>query len=166
MKRDMNLIRKILLKYDRSTSMRFFSREVKVAFLKIVSESIFVIEGYSREQIGFHIYLMGQAGLFKVVDITRLDDPSPQARPLCFDNRGILFLYIARNEANWEKANEIIENNNLPMTFDILEDILINLFNRRNHPDFDELGYILTNLYTPKFLSRIGKYEVDEIHPR
>lgn len=40
------------------------------------------IPGFTKDQIGYHVFLMGQAGLLKVVDITDLGSKSPQAAPI------------------------------------------------------------------------------------
>lgn len=40
------------------------------------------IEGYSEEEIGYHIYMMNEAGLVMAHDITSIADNSPRALSL------------------------------------------------------------------------------------
>ena len=62
MKRDMQLARKVLLKLEESESGRFGGQEL----------SLPIIDGYTDRQVGYHCYLLHQAGL--------LDGIEPQSR--------------------------------------------------------------------------------------
>ncbi|MFI4862089.1 MAG: DUF2513 domain-containing protein, partial [Phycisphaerales bacterium JB063] len=68
MKRDMELIRSILLICE-DHEHGYAPEHIEV-------------EGYTAEQIGFHIYLLGQAGYMNVADTSSFESPSPKAVPL------------------------------------------------------------------------------------
>jgi hypothetical protein len=92
MKRDLDLIRKILLALEEHEH-GFAPEEL-------------VIEGYSEEQIGFHIYLIGEAGLAKVAESARVNDPSPKAFAVNLTWAGYEFLESAKDDNLWGKAKE------------------------------------------------------------
>jgi hypothetical protein len=67
MKLDMDLVRKILIALEDHPHGSYGQ------FIRI--------EGYSPEQIGYHVTLMGEAGLLVAVDVTTMDSESPEAMP-------------------------------------------------------------------------------------
>lgn len=94
MKRDLDLIRKILL-WMEEKEHAFIGGEVQ-------------LDGYSEEQIGFHVYLIGEAGLAKVVDGTNLGSPSPEATPLHLTWEGYEFIAAAKDDSLWNKAKTVV----------------------------------------------------------
>lgn len=92
MQRDLDLIRKLLLVME-SREHAFVREELS-------------IEGYSQEQIGFHIYLLGEAGLAKVLDNSHINSESPSALPMHLTWAGYEFLEAAKDETLWGKAKE------------------------------------------------------------
>lgn len=90
MKRDMDLIRAILLACEAHEHGRA-PRELQ-------------IEGYTDEQIGFHVHLMGEAGLLRTTDVTHTGSTSPSAMPIAITWDGYEFLEASRNENNWQKV--------------------------------------------------------------
>lgn len=92
MKRDMNLVRSILLALEEHEHGHA-PDELK-------------IEGFSEEQIGFHVHLMGQAGLLNVADATDLGSPSPVGIPPWMTWEGYEFLEMAREPLRWKRAIE------------------------------------------------------------
>lgn len=64
------------------------------------------MEGYTGDQVGYHIWLLGQAGLMKVADVTPLDSSGPVAIPLNLTCEGHDFVAAARNDTNWSRAME------------------------------------------------------------
>jgi hypothetical protein len=90
MKRDMDLIRNILLTCE-SHDSGYAPKELK-------------IDSYTEEQIGFHVHLMGQAGLLETIDITTLSSRSPSAVPSRITWEGYEFLEACKNEGNWQKV--------------------------------------------------------------
>jgi hypothetical protein len=94
-KRDMDLVRAILIVLDDHPS-GYAPHKIE-------------IDGYSDEQIGYHIYLLGQAGLLDVSDASSLDGLSPKAIPHSLTWAGHEFLASAREQSNWLQAKKIIK---------------------------------------------------------
>lgn len=94
MKRDLDLIRKILLAME--------AREHAFVHDKLV------VDGHAEEQVGFHIYLLGEAGLAKVAENTHLESQSPSAIPLHLTWEGYEFLEAAKDETLWGKAKSVV----------------------------------------------------------
>lgn len=92
MQRDFDLIRKILLTME-AHEHGFLANRLE-------------IEGFTEEQIGFHVYLLGEAGLAKVVENTPAQSESPSAFPLNLTWAGYEFLEAAKDETLWGKAKE------------------------------------------------------------
>lgn len=95
MKRDMDLIRKLLLAVE--------ANEHAAAPQKIE------IDGYTAEAIGYHAFLLGEAGLADVVSSTHHQRESPEARILHLTWAGHDFLDTARENQAWEQARDMIE---------------------------------------------------------
>jgi hypothetical protein len=94
MKRDLDLIRKILLAME----------EQEHSF----PESDLTIAGYTEEQVGFHIFLLGDAGLAKVANNTHVGSRSPSAFPLHLTWAGYEFLAAAKDDTVWAKAKTAV----------------------------------------------------------
>lgn len=95
MKRDMELVRAILMFVD----------EHPHGFL---NEPI-SIEGYSDEEVGYHCYLMEQAGLVHAKDQTTMADLSPNWTAVAMTWKGHEFLDNARDQGSWQQAKGIVE---------------------------------------------------------
>ena len=116
MKRDMDLVRKILLaleEYEHGNAPDELN-----------------IEGYSEEQIGYHVHLMNKAGLLRAVDITVSGSASPQAIPSGLTWEGHDFLEAAREPSRWQAALQIAKEKGAALTFEILKTILVDLSRR------------------------------------
>lgn len=90
MKRDMELVRKILMKindHEHGYAPKNFS-----------------VEGYSAAQVGFHCLLLDEAGLIQVVDSSSMGEDSPSAIPLRLTWDGYEFIENAKNENIWSEA--------------------------------------------------------------
>jgi len=85
------------------------------------------IEGFSEEQIGHHVYIMGQAGLLEVADATCLADPSPVAIPIAMTWDGHDFLELAREPSRWRLAVDKVTKAGAAMTIDIIKSVLLTL---------------------------------------
>lgn len=94
MKRDMDLIRKILFACEAHEGGHA-PRPMR-------------IDGYDNEVVGFHILLMGEAGLLRVTDKPIHGNHSPIAIPLRLTWEGYEFLDAAREQTTWEKAKGAI----------------------------------------------------------
>lgn len=113
MKRDMDLVRKILLALE----------EYEHGF----APKTLQISGYSDEEIGFHVYLMGQAGLLQVADVTHMGSTSPQSIPRRITWEGYEFLEAARSLSIWEAAKHRMVKEGLGMSLEVLKKILMML---------------------------------------
>lgn len=116
MKRDMNLVRYILLALEEDEHGHA-PRRLK-------------IEGHSEEQIGYHVYLMGQAGLLEVTKATTSDSLSPTAIPITITWEGYEFLELAREPSRWRQAVEKVTKGGAALTIDILKNVLTALANQ------------------------------------
>jgi hypothetical protein len=106
MKRDMNLVREILA-WTENQEHGFVSDNPKV-------------EGYSEEEIGYHIYMMNEAGLVMAHDITSMADKSPRALLLRLTWGGYEFLGATKDDTIWSKARNTILKTTTSITFDLL----------------------------------------------
>ncbi|HAB53780.1 MAG TPA: hypothetical protein DCE80_16660 [Ignavibacteriales bacterium] len=106
MKRDLDLVRKILLAIEAMVNGRV--------------DCDIEIPGFTKDQIGYHVFLMGQAGLLKVVDITDLDSKSPQAAPIHLTWAGHEFLDASKDEGLWSKAKSKVIKPAGGVAFDVL----------------------------------------------
>jgi len=113
MKRDMGLVRKILLAME--TSREGWAPEK------------FNIPGHTEEEIGYNIYLMMQGGLVVGFDLTTAGDKCPNARAQNITWAGHEFLDLARKDTNWNKVIEAVKTNGLPMTIEVIMTALKNL---------------------------------------
>lgn len=93
MKRDMDLIRAILLACE--VDEHGFAPRIE-------------IEGYTQEQIGYHAVLLGEAGLAKVNNVTTMGSPSPRAQIVSLTWEGHEFLDSARDNQIWNLAKDSI----------------------------------------------------------
>jgi hypothetical protein len=65
------------------------------------------IEGdFTAAQIGYHVWLLGNAGLMKVTDVTSLGSEAPQAIARNLTWEGHDFIAAARNDTIWAHAKE------------------------------------------------------------
>ena len=62
-----------------------------------------VAKGYTKEEIGFHSYLLGDAGYARVIDVFNMNDTIPQAIALNLTWKGYEFLDSARENRRWLK---------------------------------------------------------------
>lgn len=90
MKRDMDLVRSILIEMEKWTPQQRGS-EIH-------------IEGYTPEQITYHIGLMNEAGLLKAADANSFDGEAWIAIKILWD--GHEFLDAARSDTVWNNAKQ------------------------------------------------------------
>ena len=95
MKRDMDLIRKILLATELNPH-------------GFAPQKLMEIDDYTQEEIGYHIHLLGEADLAKVVDMTFDQSVSPNAQMLNLTWNGHEFLDSSRNNHIWNQAKDSI----------------------------------------------------------
>ncbi|MEM6257706.1 MAG: DUF2513 domain-containing protein [Planctomycetota bacterium] len=93
MKRDPDLYRKILLACE--------THEHGYA------PSTISIDGYDKETIGYHIYLLGQAGYLEVHAYRARSHTSPNAIPKNITHAGHEFLDTIRDDEVWKTTKSI-----------------------------------------------------------
>lgn len=93
MKRDMDLIRKMLIAVEESP--RGYADTITV-------------DGYTDDQIGYHGYLAVQAGLAEGADVTAMGASGPNWMLLNLTWEGHEFLDAARDDSRWRAAMEKI----------------------------------------------------------
>lgn len=111
MKRDMDLVRQILL--DATAQEHGYVNDNPE------------IEGYTEEQVGHHIYLMHQAGLVEAADTSAMDSDSPTAMLTSVTWKGHDFLEAARSNTVWFQAKEKAKSVGGSLTFDLLKELLV-----------------------------------------
>lgn len=108
MKRDMDLVRKIMLAME--------SDDYDGTSLEI--------DGYSDEQIGFHAYLLSQAGLITSINMTSLGNSHPVHMPEVLTWEGYEFLGSVTDPTNWEKTKAMIKPAG-GMVFSVIKELAI-----------------------------------------
>ena len=93
MKRDMQLARKVLLKLEESESGRFGGTEY----------SLPIIEGYTERQVGYHCYLLNQAGLLVGFESQsrQAQREGPSVYPIQLTWAGHDFIDSVRSDTVW-----------------------------------------------------------------
>ena len=112
MKRDMDLVRKILLEVEELPGPRPKLRELE-------------IEGCDEVQVQYHLKLMSDAGL---IDTYEAGDPGklkllPQG--LTWDGHD--FLDAAREESRWRKAMASIKQKAGAVSFEVVKQVLVSI---------------------------------------
>jgi hypothetical protein len=112
MMRDMDLVRKILFSLE-AEPQGYHKGQLR-------------IDGYPNEEINYHVFLMGEAGLLAVINMTHLGSSSPEAMPLNLTWWGHDFLDACRDEGRWNRAKEIFAQMG-GVTFDVAKQVLVSL---------------------------------------
>jgi hypothetical protein len=111
----MDLIRQILLLIEAApTDQIFFVPE---------------IDGYSINEISYHIKILDQAGFVQSSRLALSGDEIWKVRGLTWN--GHEFLDAARDETRWEKAKTVMKEKGGGMVVEILKTILIDLMKRQ-----------------------------------
>jgi Hypothetical protein (DUF2513). len=113
MKRDLELIRKMVLTIEDAPS----------AWAPHPLE----IEGYSRAQIGYHAWLLVDAGLASGQDNTDGESSGPEASISSLTWEGHEFADAARDNGRWAKAMGVVQEKGGAVTIAVLTQLLANL---------------------------------------
>jgi len=116
MKRDMELIRKMLLAIEDAPTA-FAPKQL----------TIDVEDGVTQEQFGYHAYLLINAGLAEGATATNRGSTSPQARISNLTWDGHEFAAAARDETTWRKAMSIVQEKGGAVTLDVVKALLSQL---------------------------------------
>jgi hypothetical protein len=109
MKRDMDLIRKIL-----------FQVEEKGQPLGWVDLEI---PGYAPEQIAQHVRLLEEAGLIEAQNLSTMDGFDYRPKRLTW--AGHEFLDAARNDTVWNRTKEMVKDKGGSIPFEVLKGLLV-----------------------------------------
>lgn len=109
MKRDMELVRTILLKLEE------IPLEEMSTFLEI--------DGYDQQTISFHVMLLDEAGLVRGTDASGFSDISWFADRLTWE--GYEFLEASKDDENWKRAMSLVASKGGGMVFEVLKQILV-----------------------------------------
>ena len=109
MERDWDLCKKIL--------------EVTEGYQAIPRPGFPSIEGYTDDQIGYHCYLLQDAGLLIANDM-RLMNMSWSYYPVQLTSAGHDFLEAAKTPGVWQKTLEKVRDNAVPATLEVVKIIL------------------------------------------
>ena len=112
MKRDLDLIRQMLLAIENAPAG--FAPELR-------------IEGYADAQVGYHAYLLIDAGLARGADVTTHGSEGPEAIIQSLTWEGHEFIEAARDESRWKKAKDIAASKGGGLTLDVMKALLISL---------------------------------------
>ena len=111
MKRDMDLIRDILLRIEQAP--------YTLGFVELE------IEGRSTEEISYHIKILCQAGLVEATDLSTMGGPLWRARDLTW--AGHEFLGAAKDASVWNKAKSLLINKTGGVIFEVLKPLLVEM---------------------------------------
>jgi hypothetical protein len=109
LKRDLNLVRKILLEIEK--------KEEPMGW--IIPE----IEVYSKSEICYHIKILAEADYIDACDNSTPTSFEWAAKNLTWE--GHEFLDASRNETIWKKAKSIIQEKMGTASFDVLKSLLV-----------------------------------------
>ena len=113
MKRDLDLIRKIVLAVEAAPG-GYADYPLK-------------IEGYSDEQIGYHSYLVVDAGLAEGEDITTMGSTGPEWMIQHLTHEGHDFADAARDESRWKRATGLVKQTAGDATLDVIKEVLVKI---------------------------------------
>lgn len=112
MKRDLELIRKILFQLEEATT---YDLPVELN-----------IEGYKMEEINYNLGIVWQAGLIEIYGKPIRDlNSSTRYLPTNLTWQGHEFLDASRNENVWKRVAKVIKEKGGGLTFEIIKALLI-----------------------------------------
>ena len=111
MKRNLDLIRVILIKTE--------GKEVPSGWI------IPQIEGFSDEEVAYHIKLLIEANFIDGIDLTTKDGYQYGIRNLTWE--GHEFLDAGRDDSLWKKAKLKLGPKFFSVSFDIIKEVLVSL---------------------------------------
>jgi hypothetical protein len=109
MKRDLDLIRKILLKVESSDDSPL---------------SVLNLDGYEEQTILFHVALLVEAEYMKANISQALSGIYRISTPIRLTWEGYEFLDLLRSEGTWAKAKSIIKEKSISISIAILTELL------------------------------------------
>jgi len=116
MKRDMELIRKMLITIE--------------DYPEGYAPDPLKVEGYPDKVIGYHAYLLIDAGLARGNEATEVGDTSPKSRIFMLTWAGHEFCQAAREDMRWKTAMGFVAEKAGSVTFEILKELLASLMRK------------------------------------
>lgn len=111
MKRDMELIRKLVLAIEDAPAGW--------------APSDLQIEGFTGEQIAYHSYLLVDAGLAVGAETTSFESAGPEYMLSYLTWAGHEFADACRNDTIWRKSIALIKEKAGSVTFEVLKQVLV-----------------------------------------
>jgi len=111
MKRDMDLVREILLAIE---SFPFDGDAHEI-----------LIQGRSQIEISYHLKILCEAGLVDALDASSMDGPLFIPRSLTWS--GHEFLDASRDPSRWAQAKALMVKAGGSLTFEVLKNTLVNI---------------------------------------
>jgi hypothetical protein len=111
MKRDMDLVRKILFAIEAHPKPRDW---VPIE-----------LQNASEKEISYHIKLLGQAGLIEVEDVSTMGKDGFEWKAKSLTWEGHEFLEAARDDNRWNKTKKIVAEKGGGLIFEVLKQALI-----------------------------------------
>lgn len=106
MKRNWDLIRKILLKLEEKAD--------STSWLESTD-----IKGYDAKTVAYHYKLLSNAGLIEAIDVSSLEEEDFSATSLTW--QGHEFLDKIRNDSVWNKVKSTVQSKSLDLSFDVIK---------------------------------------------
>ena len=114
MKRDMDLVRKILLAME--------PWEHQSGFVQA-----FTFTDYDQKVIGHHVWLMGQGDLITAMPVTVVGSEPPVALPLAITWAGHEFLDAVRDDTVWAEVNRRLKAQGLSLPSTLLQELALKI---------------------------------------
>ena len=110
MKRDMDLVRQILVEVEKWPHQH---------------RGVLAFEGRSHEEIAYHVKLLCQAGLMEAIDATSTSGLNWIPRSLTWE--GHEFLDAARDDTRWNRTKALVKDKAGAVSFEIKKQLLVSL---------------------------------------
>lgn len=110
MKRDLELVRKILLRVEQREHV----------------EPKFLISGYDENLVSYHVAIMEQAGLVDAI-VHKMLNGTMEGIPIRMTWQGHEWLDLARNNNVWKKAKKLIKDKAGSAGFEITKVVLTHM---------------------------------------
>lgn len=113
MKRNMELIREILMKVEEIPTPSNFD--------------LIEIPGHEQEEISYHVKLLGDAGFLDVYDLRTLGPNGYKYAPIALTNAGHDLLDSMRSESVWKKAKAKLSEVGGSASMDVIQSVLASI---------------------------------------
>ena len=118
MKRDMNLVRQVLLEVEKQP---FTGSWIDLD-----------IEGYTPETVTYHVMILYEAGLIEAMDLSTFGGSVWKPTSLTWE--GHEFLEAARDSSRWKKATSTLLEKTGGIAIDVLKQLLLKLMTEQVLP--------------------------------